>query len=120
MEQGEDRRRFPRFNLLVDVSVSKRAPNEKEVILPTKNISQGGVCIVTFAQPTMGDLMDIKIRLPGIKDEIKSLGKVVWIKEVSLGALQKTKRFEVGLEFVGLNDNTFAQINKYLYNVNNT
>ena len=120
MEQGEDRRRFPRFNLLVDVVVNKRASNEKELTLPAKNISQGGVCLITFSQPVMGELMDIKIRLPGIKDEIKSLGKVVWIKEVAFGALQRTKRFEVGLEFIGLNDNTFEQINKYLYNINNT
>jgi hypothetical protein len=116
MESNDERRKFPRFNLLVDVAVTKRASSEAEKILPSKNISQGGVCIISFDQPAMGEFMDLKIRLPGVKDEIKSMGKVVWIKEISIGAHQKTKRFEVGLEFIGLSDPTFEMINKYLYN----
>jgi hypothetical protein len=120
MENGEDRRKFPRFNLLVDVSVTKRASSEKEQIFPSKNISQGGVCIVSFEQPKMGALMDLKIRLPGVNDEIKTIGKVVWIKEVAIGTLQKIKRFEIGLEFVGLSDPTFEMINKFLYNSQST
>jgi hypothetical protein len=116
MENNDDRRMFPRFNLLVDVSIAKRASSEKEQTFASKNISQGGVCIITFEKPDMGDLMDLRIRLPGKKDEIKTIGKVTWVKEVSIGPLQKTKRFEVGLEFVGLNDTTFGEFNKYLYN----
>lgn len=116
MENIEEKRRFPRFNLLVDVAVSKRASSGAAEVLSSKNISQGGVCIIYYQQPTMGELVDLKIRLPGINDEIKTMGKVVWIKEISIGAHQKTKRFEVGLEFVGLSDPTFEMINKYLYN----
>jgi hypothetical protein len=116
MEITNEKRRFPRFNLLVDVAVTKRASSAAEEILSSKNISQGGVCIIYYQQPTMGELVDLKIRLPGIDDEVKAIGKVVWIKEISIGAHQKTKRFEVGLEFVGLNDPTFEMINKYLYN----
>ena len=120
VEKSEDRRRFPRFNLLVDVAVTKRASAEKEQMLPSKNISQGGVCLISTEKPNMGDLMDLKIRLPGVKDEIKTIGKVSWIKELSIGASQKTTRFEMGLEFIGLNDPTFQLINKYLYNNQNT
>jgi hypothetical protein len=116
IEKSEDRRRFPRFNLLVDVAVTKRATSNKEEILSSKNISQGGVCLISFEKPNMGDLMDLKVRLPGIKDEIKTIGKVTWIRELSIGAAQKTQRFEIGLEFIGLNDPTFELINKYLYN----
>ena len=115
----EERRKFPRFNLLADVSVAKRASSGKENVLPSKNISQGGVCIVSFEQPAMGDLMDLKIRLPGVKEEIKTIGKVVWIKEITIG-LQKVRKFEVGLEFVGLNDPTFEVINRFLYNTRRT
>ena len=120
IEKSEDRRRFPRFNLLVDVVVTKRASSEQEQILSTKNISQGGVCLISTEKPNMGDLMDLKIRLPGVKDEIKTIGKVSWIKELSIGVSQKTKRFEIGLEFIGLNDPTFQMINKYLYDNQNT
>jgi len=120
IEKSEDRRRFPRFNLLVDVAVTKRASSEQEQILSTKNISQGGVCLISTEKSNMGDLMDLKIRLPGVKDEIKTIGKITWIKELSLGPIQKIPRFEIGLEFIGLNDPTFQLINKYLYDNQNT
>ncbi len=116
MDSNEERRKFPRFNLLVDIAVTKHASSGKEEIFPSKNISQGGVCIITFVQPNMGEIMDLKIRLPGIKDEVKIMGKVVWINEISLSASQKSKRFEVGMEFVGLSEEIFAMIQKYLYN----
>jgi hypothetical protein len=119
MENNDDRRKFPRFNLLVDVSVTKRASSEKEKILPSKNISQGGVCVIAVEQPKMGDLMDLKIRLPGMNDDIKIMGKVVWVREFSIGATQRSQRFEVGMEFIGLSDTTFELINKYLYNSHN-
>jgi Tfp pilus assembly protein PilZ len=116
MDSNEDRRKFPRFNLLVDVAVTKHASSGKEEVFPSKNISQGGVCLITLEQPTMGEVVDLKIRLPGIKDEIKIMGKVVWINGISLSAAQKAKRFEVGMEFVGLSDEIFEKIQKYLYN----
>ncbi len=116
MEKNDDRRRFPRFNLLVDVSVTKHASIEKEKTLSSRNISQGGVCVIAFEQPNMGDLMDLKIRLPGMNDEIKIMGKVAWVREFSIGATQRSQRFEVGMEFIGLSDSIFEQIKKYLYN----
>ena len=64
--------------------------------------------------------MDLKIRLPGINDQIKIMGKVVWVKEFSSDAIQKAKRFEVGMEFIGLSDSIFEQIRKYLYNKQST
>jgi hypothetical protein len=120
MENNDDRRTFPRFNILVDVSASKRASEEKEQTFSSKNISQGGVCIISFDQPTLGDIMDLKIRLPGKKDEVKTMGKVVWVKEITISPSQRTKRFEVGLEFIGLSDSIFAEFNNYLYNNKNT
>jgi hypothetical protein len=120
MENNNERRTFPRFNILVDVSATKRTANEKEQIFPSKNISQGGVCIISFDQPTMGEIMDLRIRLPGKNEEVKTMGKVVWVKEITISPSQRTKRFEVGLEFIGLSDVIFAEFNKYLYNNKNT
>jgi Tfp pilus assembly protein PilZ len=115
MDRQQERRSFSRFNLLVDVSVSKRASSQKEKLLMTKNISQGGACIIAYEELKLGDLLDLKIHLPDSKEEIKVIGKVAWCKEFSIGNEQKGKRFDVGVEFVGLNDNTFEKINKYLF-----
>ncbi len=118
MENFQEKRRFPRFNLLVDVATVKRASSSEEKLLLSKNISQAGVCIISLEKFNLGDLMDLKIRLPEGKVEIKAIGKVVWVKELPVKGIHKIQKFEIGLEFVGLNDDVFSQINKYLYNQN--
>ena len=55
MENHEDRRKFPRFNILVEVTATKRASNGEEKTFSVKNISQGGVCIISSEEPNMGD-----------------------------------------------------------------
>jgi hypothetical protein len=115
MERHEERRQFPRFNLLVDVSVTKRASSQREKLLITKNISQGGICIIAYEELKVGDFLDLKIHPPGSKESIKAIGKVIWCREFCIGDEQKGRRFDVGVEFVGLNDDTFKEINKYLF-----
>ena len=110
-----DRRNFPRFNLLVDVGVAKRSDSHSEKTLLSKNISQGGVCVIAYEEYKFGDLLDLKINLPGIAEVIQAIGKVVWVKEFSVGDGKNSRRFDVGLEFVGVNDVIFDKINKYLF-----
>ena len=110
-----ERRQFPRFNLLVDVGVAKRLDSQSEKLLLSKNISQGGVCVIAYEEYKIGDLVDVKINLPGISDAVKAIGKVVWIKEFSVGDGKNSKRFDVGLEFIGVNDVVFEKISKYLF-----
>ena len=110
-----ERRNFSRFNLLVDVGVTRRADSQSEKTLLTKNISQGGVCIIAYEQYKLGDLLDLKITLPDANEILKIIGKVVWIKEFSVGDAKNSNRYDVGVEFVGINDALFEKINKYLF-----
>jgi len=110
-----ERRQFPRFNLLVDVGVAKRTDTEHEKVLLSKNISQGGVCVIAYEEYKLGDLLDIKVNLPGIAEAIQAIGKVAWVKEFSVGDGKNSKRYDVGLEFIGINDAVFEKINKYLF-----
>ncbi|MDD5347871.1 MAG: PilZ domain-containing protein [Candidatus Omnitrophica bacterium] len=114
--EGEDRRRFARFNLLVDVAVSKRDATESEKVLSTKNISQGGVCVVSCEEYRIGDLLNVRLRLPDVDGNIDAIGKVVWVKPWETGIGPQSRRFDIGLEFIGVNDSLYAKIHKYLFN----
>jgi len=115
MEVYDERRRFPRFNLLVDVLVSKRAASEREKLLITKNISQGGVCIIAYEEFREQDLLDLKIFLPEDKVPLKVLGRVVWTKEFVIG--DSSKRYDVGVEFIDIDEETIQKINRHLFSL---
>ncbi len=114
MENNKERRRFPRFNLLAEVEVAKHILIDKELYASTKNVCQGGVCIAVCAAPQIGELLDLKISLPGAK-EFQLSGKVVWVEEFPIKNFDRLEKFEVGLEFVNVDENVFGEIKRYLY-----
>ena len=114
MEINNERRRFPRFNLLADVAVAKHGSTGKKIDFSSKNISQGGVCILVFEAPQIDELLDLTINLPGAK-EFQITGKVVWVKESSFKTSALPDKFEVGLEFMGVEEDIFGEIKRYLY-----
>ncbi len=114
MEKGEEKRRFPRFNLSVNVLVSKRALLEKEKLLITKNISQGGACIIAYEELEEQDILDLKISLSKDEKPIKVTARVVWIREIVIGEGEKDRRYEVGVEFIGLDNEIMNKLNRYL------
>jgi len=116
MEKREEKRRFPRFNLLVDVLVSKRAASEREKLLITKNISQGGACIIAYEELKESDILDLKIFLPEDDKAVKVTAKVAWVKEITIGEGGKVKRYDVGVEFIGVDNETMSKLNRYLVN----
>ena len=116
MEVWEERRRFPRFNLLVDVLVSKRATSEQEKLLITKNISQGGACIIADEEFKESDILDLKIFLPEEKQPLKVPATVVWVREIVIGEEGEKRRYDVGVKFIGLDTETMNKFNRYLVN----
>ncbi|MFH0827630.1 MAG: PilZ domain-containing protein [Candidatus Omnitrophota bacterium] len=114
MENHNERRRFPRFNLLANVEVTKYGLTGKERCSPAKNICQGGVCISVCESPQIDELLDIKINLPGAK-EFHVTGKVVWIKESPSKTSSRLEKFDVGLEFVEVGEDVFGEIKRYFY-----
>ena len=116
MEKREEKRRFPRFNLLVDVLVSKRATSEREKLLITKNISQGGACIIAYEELKELDILDLKIFLPEDDKPIKVTARVAWVREIVIGGTEQAKRYDVGVEFIGVDNEIMNKLNRYLVN----
>jgi hypothetical protein len=117
---GAERRVFPRFNLLVDVSFNKAsdgvAPGGKENLTVTRNVSSGGVCLIAYEEVKQDDILDLSIFLPEEKEPMKIRGRVAWVKEFSIGEDPEVgKRYDAGVEFIEVNDEKLAVLKNYLF-----
>ena len=114
MEPSPEKRKFVRLSALVDVIYSKRAITEKETSI-TRNISQGGICLIAYDELNERDVLDLKLYLPGENSPIQATGKVVWVKEFIIGSIEEGKRYDVGIEFMDIKEEDANRVNKYVF-----
>jgi hypothetical protein len=115
MNIQEERRKFRRFNVLADVVYNKRLSLEKGRLSLTKNISKGGICLIVYEELKELDLLDLKIYLPESKTPISAVGRVVWVRDFIIGDIAYGKRFDIGIEFIEINEKDLNQLDKYLF-----
>ena len=115
----QERRKFPRFRLSVQVRWQRysgdagAAPQNKGRV---KNISAGGVCLVLQEGIEVGDVLAIEIELPGGKN-ILAKGRVIWIdKNVKIGEAEKVG-YEGGVEFFDINKQTRKELDRFLFDL---
>lgn len=78
-----DRRSSPRVTL--GIPVSYRAGHTIAGAL-TLNIGKGGLAIRTMSPMPPGTSLQVKFRLPGMKDDVETLGRVAWSdRKVGMG-----------------------------------
>ena len=115
MEAQDEKRKYARLNTLVDIVYNKRVVSEEENLMLAKNISMGGICIISYEELKPQEALDLEVYLPEDKKPIKVLGRVAWIKEFVIGDPLKGKRYDVGVEFVRISDENREKINKYVF-----
>ena len=69
---NQDQRRTPRVSLDVQVNYATRA------IAHSKDISKGGICLITENPMTIGKIYTLAFTLPGEDRELQIFGKVAW------------------------------------------
>jgi c-di-GMP-binding flagellar brake protein YcgR len=111
----ENRRKFVRLNMLADVFYKKRSLLRMKKLSTSKNISKGGICLIAYEDLRKGDLLDLKIYLSDDKKAITGIGKVAWTKEFVIGDVFKGKRYDVGVEFIKINDTDLSKIDRYVF-----
>ena len=110
----QERRKLARLNILVDVTYAKKDSPQAEKLTLIKNIGKGGICFVGYEALRESDVIDINIYLPEAKAPLKATGKVTWVKEFVVGDSSKGKRYDVGLEFIDINEEDLAKIDTYV------
>ena len=87
-----EKRRY--FRYPVQISVVVRRGSDTEFILPSLNLSEGGICLHSSVPLKVGDQLRLRLRLPSESDVLEVSGTVCWSE--SLG--------RVGIQFTGLTE----------------
>ena len=89
---ASDGRKFPRISL--DVLVNY----ETNAIAHTKDMSEGGVCLITDKKMTVGKMLSLGFYLPN-NVEIKAIGKVCWCRPASENLMESGVEFwDIGFD----------------------
>ena len=110
-----ERRKYPRFNLLVDVNISRKNDRGTNSCSRSRNISQGGICFIAYERVRELDVLNLEIVLPDSDGPINVAGKVVWVREFVIGDSPTGRRFDVGVEFLDIAQDTLDKIKNYLF-----
>jgi hypothetical protein len=91
-----EKRRYPRIQSELPLSVKKIAPGSRERIAMTRVVGLGGCMFLNAESIGAGSPVELSIRCPDREIQVK--GRVVY--EV----YRKDSRFEVGIEFLSIKE----------------
>ena len=101
---ADKQKRSPRIPLDVKVNC------DFDAIAHSKDISEGGICLITEQSLEEGKMLNLVFQLPDRTRPIESFGKVMWCKK----AIEYL--FENGVSFWDIKEKEHLEIKKYLEN----
>lgn len=115
-----EKRKFVRLDVNVRVAWEKIVgetpqPPEKENV--SRNISEGGICIILYEKFDVGDRLKLDIELPTQK-KIAATGRIAWINEFAVATPQE-KRYDAGVEFLDISPQDRDEIKKFVFTLLN-
>ncbi|MGE5279179.1 MAG: PilZ domain-containing protein [Deltaproteobacteria bacterium] len=113
----EERRKFSRLDISVGVAWRRLGETMSQGvgdIDATRNIAEGGVCLVANEQFDVGDRMELTLTLPSNKT-IRTLGEVVWVHEAVLRRDDGLRRYDIGVTFLDLPETEWQEMKQFLY-----
>lgn len=99
---SDNRRSSPRAPLDVTVNCGTQA------IAHTKDISEGGLCLITSEPLDQGKMIHLAFGLPGQTGTVTAFAKVAWSRKAS------TQYYSAGLEFWQIDETAKRAILTYL------
>jgi hypothetical protein len=109
-------RTFPRLSLACDIeyklsSSQAVTDDKKQGISKTRDISKGGICLITYEPLHKGDILHLKLKLQGIERTIEAVGRVVWTESFEIG---NQKGYDNGIEFITIPDEFRGIIEEFI------
>jgi len=98
-----ERRNFPRIERSYILSYRVVSPDETgpEQVTVTKNISESGISFECEEQLHLSDVINLKIKVPGLEQVLEVMGTIVRAEK-----LERGNRYAVGMQFLNINKNT--------------
>jgi len=112
-----ERRVFPRllFNVEVQYHAIFLPEGEEALKARSKDISAGGIRLMTPGQLDCDTVLELKFFLPGSKEMIYVTGRVVWTDKFEAGTLGAAEAYDSGIEFIGIDPEDREKINQYVF-----
>ena len=104
----DEQRRFLRYDVKLDLTLLSE-PNFYSGF--TENLSIGGVFVATHLLKRVGSLVDVRIVLPSIENDIRGLGEVRWQRRFDE---LNHARSGMGIRFVDLDPGSVEAIHEFL------
>jgi len=111
-----ERRKYPRLDANVGVGYKHTKEEAPLTTTQSHNISAGGICLSSLDKFEVGDTLKLAFSLPGQGGEIGVLGKVKWVKELTVGDIDKSKAYDLGIEFVNIQEGDRYKIIDFVLN----
>lgn len=114
-DSNSERRKFPRIVREIIVRYKILSTPEKQLDAETKNISGGGVCLVTREKMELETVVAMEIKFPHMNRAILTTAQVIWCSESKLGPSPAGHtKFDNGIEFMQISETDRQQIIKYV------
>jgi c-di-GMP-binding flagellar brake protein YcgR len=110
----EERRKFVRLNVLANISYRMNLSQGDRKASNTKNISMGGICFIAYEEMGISQLIEVSVNLPDGGFPINALCRVAWVNEFVVGGGPDNKKYDVGVEFIEIEQADVERINKYV------
>ena len=106
-KQLKEKRTYPRLTAyhLAKYRMLSWSDKDKYVIASIKDISGGGISLLTDEDIPVSSIIQLLIQFPAFPKPIPSLAKVVWKKH-----LKSIKKFKMGLEFIEIEEMLRAKV----------
>lgn len=114
----EEKRRFIRLDVGVDVKWKKLYDEIFDGTSINKDISEGGICLIIEEKLQIGDRLQLEIGLPS-KKNITAVGKVAWVSEYGVIYDNHKRNYDTGVEFMEIEETDRQEISTFVFGVMN-
>lgn len=111
---GRERRRYKRFDTELDVKYRLLKSLNSHSSTNGKNISKGGIAILTYEIFPKETILEIEISMPDSNSPINIKGKVAWCEEKGQLDSDGKRSFLAGIEFIDIKDEQQAKLSDYI------
>jgi c-di-GMP-binding flagellar brake protein YcgR len=110
---NEDRREHRRFpdGVTVEYGIEKRPHLKGGKVV---NMSKGGMKLLLDEKLSEGDIIDLKIYMPGKKDAAEVEAQVVWTKDAQTEDGSGKRFFHSGIKFIAIKESADNRITDYI------
>ena len=109
-----EKRKYVRLREPMDLvyKLAKKVKPQRSYSTFIQDIGGGGIKILAKSDLREGDLLEMEIRIPGLKHPIESIGEVVWFVT---GPEANGKHQEAGVRFRDIHPVDLHRILEYIY-----